>query len=126
MLSSAVASRISQEDLAELWFGFKHQVLEKLQTAFRASGLKQDDIAMRLGKDPATISRCLRGQRDMNLRTMHDLARGMNFRLRIEVEPLDDLVPRNRQRDRTWQVPDDSHNVTSTPATTNDFSLKIR
>jgi transcriptional regulator with XRE-family HTH domain len=103
-MSRTVAGCISKDDLAELWFGFKHQVLDKLQAAFRASKLKQEDIASRLGKDPATVSRCLRGQRDMSLRTMHDLARGMNCRLQIEVTPLDQLIPVNREHGASWQV----------------------
>ena len=104
MLSRTIPGRIPEQDLAELWFGFKQQVLDKLQAAFRASKLKQEDIALRLGKDPATISRCLRGQRDMNLRTMHDLARGMNCRLQIEVTPLDQLSPVNREHGTSWKV----------------------
>jgi transcriptional regulator with XRE-family HTH domain len=91
------ANPIPEDELAELWFGFKHQVLEKLQTMFRVLNLRQDDVARRIGKDPATISRCLRGRRDMDLRTMHDLARGMGCRLRVELDSLDEVTPRNRR-----------------------------
>jgi transcriptional regulator with XRE-family HTH domain len=89
--------RIPDADLAEYWSSFKHQILEKLQTTFRTRGMRQDEIGARIGKDPATISRALRGRRDMNLRTMHDLARGMGCRLHVELEPLDTLRHKNRQ-----------------------------
>jgi transcriptional regulator with XRE-family HTH domain len=111
MASRITLDRIPQEDLAELWFSFKQQLLDKLQSAFRSSKLKQEDVARCLGKDPATISRCLRGQRDMSLRTMHDLARGMNCRLRIEVDQLEDISPANREHGSAWQIPPAPVNV---------------
>jgi len=96
--------RIPDQELAELWFSFKQNALDKLQTAFRRGNLSQEDIAVRLGRDPATISRCLRGRTDMNLRTMHDLARGMGCRLRIELDHLDGILPVNRPHGETWQA----------------------
>lgn len=97
------ATRIPADLLAEFWYGFKHSTLAKLQEAFRHSQLSQDEVAARLGKDPAIISRCLRGRTNMTMRTMHDLARAMNCRLRIELDRLDELTPANRRHDATWQ-----------------------
>jgi hypothetical protein len=90
--------RIPQEELAELWFGFKQQLLGKLQQAYRTGGLRQIDIAARWGRDPATVNRCLRGEQNMTIQTMHDLARSMDYRLRIELERLDHVRPTNRAR----------------------------
>ena len=87
---------IPREVLGEQWFSFRHKVLEGLQSAFRVCGLTKDQIAKRLGKDAATINRCLRGQQNMTLRTMHDLARAMGFRLRVEFDELSALPPSNR------------------------------
>jgi hypothetical protein len=88
---------LSKDSLAEQWFFLLQSVLSALQTAFRASGYTKEAVARRLGKDPAFINRCLRGAQNMTLRTMHELARAMNCRLRIELEPLDQLPLANNQ-----------------------------
>jgi transcriptional regulator with XRE-family HTH domain len=89
---------ISKDLLTLQWYRLLQQVLNKLQLAYRTCGYTQDAIATRIGKDPATVNRCLRGQQaNMTLRTMHDLARGMGFRLRIELDRLDDQPKANRR-----------------------------
>lgn len=97
-MSGRQVALIPADELSERWFSLKQQVLGKLQAAARRSKLTQDDIATRIGKSPAVISRCLRGKENMTLRTMHDIARGMNSRLRIELDDLGQLAPRNRPR----------------------------
>jgi transcriptional regulator with XRE-family HTH domain len=111
-MSDAV-EQIPGDELAELWFGFKQQVLDKLQSAFRRSKMKQEELAARLGLDPATVSRCLRGRRDMGLRTMYELARGMGYRLRIEIDRLDEVQPVNRERGEAWGITKPSAATTS-------------
>ena len=98
---AATATRIPAAELAEHWFSFNHSVLNELQAAFRKLGkaaapVAQKDIAVRLGKDPATISRCLKGQQNMTLRTIHDLARGMGYKLQIRLVPLQQIQPTNQ------------------------------
>lgn len=92
--------RIPETELAEHWYSFLHSVMAKLQTAYRAekvtTGLSQEDIAAKLGKSPASISRWLSGQHNMTMRTMHDLARGMGCRLVLTLEPLRNVRPANR------------------------------
>jgi transcriptional regulator with XRE-family HTH domain len=97
-MSQSTISRIPEDVLAEQWYGLLHRVLGKLQTAFRNTGLTQEAIGRRIGKSPAVISRCLRGKENMTLRTMHEIARGMNCRLRIELDALDEVQPSNRPR----------------------------
>jgi transcriptional regulator with XRE-family HTH domain len=93
-----MAQRIPEDELAEHWFAFKHRLVGQLQSAFRRvsleKGLTQKDIADRLGMDPAFISRCLRGQQDMTVRAMHDLARATGCRLDVTVRPLDVTLQR--------------------------------
>lgn len=89
------SDRIPPEILAEQWFSFTHRLLGGLQAAFRRSGLSQKDIAKRLDKSPAVISRCLSGQQNMTIRTMHDLARAMDHRLEVHLQPLSELRPTN-------------------------------
>ena len=96
-MSDIAVEPLSKVVLAEQWFSLLQGVLSALQSAFRASGYTKEMIAKRVGKDPATINRCLRGRRNMTLRTMHELARAMNCRLRIELDPLDSLTPTNNR-----------------------------
>jgi hypothetical protein len=90
--------RIPEDILAEHWFSLKQRVLDELQGAYRKvkDSVPQKTIAARLGKDPATISRCLRGDQNMTLRTMAALARGMGFRLDVSLTPLASLQTTNR------------------------------
>lgn len=88
---------IPKEVLAEQWYSILQTTLGTLQAAFRKCGLTKEAIAHRIGKDPAVVNRCLRGRQNMTLRTMHELARAMGFRLRIELDRLDDLPIANRR-----------------------------
>jgi transcriptional regulator with XRE-family HTH domain len=97
-MSDTQIALIPTDELSELWFSLKQQVLSKLQAAARRSKLTQEDIAARIRKSPAVISRCLRGKENMTLRTMHEIARGMNCRLRIELDDLNNIPPTNRPR----------------------------
>jgi len=96
-----MSNRIPDDVLAEHWFGFVHELIGRLQNAFRDaranSGLTQKEIGERLGKGPAFISRCLSGQQNMTIRTMHDLARAMGYRLEIGLQPLSSLSRANHQ-----------------------------
>jgi hypothetical protein len=88
---------LSKDTLAEQWFFLLQSVLSALQDAFRASGYTKEAVAKRIGKDPAFISRCFRGAQNMTLRTMHELARALDCRLRITLEPLNQLTPTNNR-----------------------------
>jgi len=91
--------RIPDEILAEQWYGFVHRLIEGMQLAYRNSGepqeLTQKKIAERLGKKPSFVSRCLSGQQNMTIRTIHDLARAMDCRLEVTFRPLKSLRPAN-------------------------------
>jgi hypothetical protein len=90
--------RIPPEVLEEQWYRFVHHLIEGMQTAFRnAQGddINQKKMASRLGKKPSFISRCLSGQINMTIRTIHDLARAMDCRLEVTFKPLKDLRPAN-------------------------------
>jgi transcriptional regulator with XRE-family HTH domain len=98
---------IPEEELGELWFAFNHSILEQLQCRARemgAAGETQKLIAERLGRDPASINRWLRGRSNMTMRTMHDLARAMSCRLKVELQRLDLVKPSNTNAN-PWTVP---------------------
>lgn len=87
--------RIPEDVLNEQWFSLLHSVLGNLQATFRRVGISQEEIGARIGMDPARVSKCLRGQQNMTLKTMHKLARGMDCRLEIALCDLKTLTPSN-------------------------------
>jgi plasmid maintenance system antidote protein VapI len=95
--ASNMEARIPEERLAEQYFAFTHDLMHSLQMAFRQSGLSQKALGERLGKAPETISRCLSGQQNMTIRTMHNLARAMDFRPEINLFDLRALTRTNRR-----------------------------
>jgi len=94
-------ARIPEETLAEQWFGFVHTLLGEMQEMFRrrkkTQNFSQKDLAERLGKKASFISRCLSGQQNMTIRTIHDIARAMECRLEVKFVPLESLAPANNQ-----------------------------
>jgi hypothetical protein len=93
-------SRIPPYVLEEQWYGFVHSLIEKMQIAYRNAQkddpqINQKTIAGRLGKKPSFVSRCLSGQQNMTIRTIHDLARGMECRLNVSFQPLKSLPSSN-------------------------------
>jgi hypothetical protein len=88
MTTIQVVGRIPEEQLLDQWHEFKHEILEKLLDAYKSGDVQEREIAVRLGKGPSFVSRCLTGNQNMTIHTMHDLARAMNLRLRIELDPL--------------------------------------
>ncbi len=92
-------ARIPQQVLEEQWYSLLHKLIEKMQVAYRNAqrdnpSLNQKVIAARLGRKPSFVSRCLSGQQNMTIRTIHDLARGMDCRLEVSFQPLK-LLPRS-------------------------------
>ena len=63
----------------------------------RAEGMKQRDIADAIGRQPATVSRNLRGPRNFTLRTLGEFVEALNGELEIIVRANEDplLVPTN-------------------------------
>jgi transcriptional regulator with XRE-family HTH domain len=94
-------TRIPEATLAEQWFGFVHNLLSEMQEMYRTRkkthNLSQKGLAERLGRKPSFISRCLSGQQNMTIRTMHDIARAMGCRLEVRFVPLESLRPANNQ-----------------------------
>jgi hypothetical protein len=92
-------ARIPPSILEEQWYSLLHKLIEKMQIAYRNAQnddvpLNQKMIAARLGRKPSFVSRCLSGQQNMTIRTIHDLARGMDCRLEVSFQPLK-LLPRS-------------------------------
>ncbi len=95
-----VPQRIPEEQLAEHWYGFMHDLLGGLRRAYAKA--KQDDptltqkvIAARLGRDHGQVSLWLNGRQNMTVRTVNSLARALGHRLNISLEPLSHVTRRN-------------------------------
>ena len=77
----------------------------------KTHSLSQKVLAEKLGKKPSFISRCLSGQQNMTIRTIHDMARAMDCRLEVNFVPLESLRPSNdrpnsddRQKDEIKEI----------------------
>lgn len=119
---AAAVRQIPKAELRELWHSFRHQTLGELQAAYRTCGVTQEEIGIRIDKDPATVSKCLRGQRNMTMETMFLLARGMDCRLRVVLEKLGSLTPVNRQHGHTWSC--DGLHRPVTPTSPNKYEVQ--
>jgi transcriptional regulator with XRE-family HTH domain len=67
------------------------QIHRKLN-ALKASGFTQAKLAARLGMEQSQLSRLLRGETDIRLETLSDLARGLGCRVRPVLDPLEDAL----------------------------------
>jgi predicted XRE-type DNA-binding protein len=95
MTNHVTIQALPEAELAERWYSFKQGLLGQIQSVVRRQKLSQDYIAARLGVDPAYVSRLIRGRQNMTIRTMHNLARAMNCRVRMILEPIDAIPPSN-------------------------------
>jgi transcriptional regulator with XRE-family HTH domain len=102
--------RIPEDMLAETWYAFMHDLLREVQDAYRRSKMTQDDIAARIGRDPAFISRCLHGKQNMTVRTMNNIARAMDCRLNVSLDDLQTLTHSNAvPANKKWQMHESGH-----------------
>ncbi|MCG6121305.1 MAG: helix-turn-helix transcriptional regulator [Microvirga sp.] len=78
---------------------FIHRVQKELQNAFVDSGLKQQEIAERLGVNRSVVNKRLQGEANLTLRTIADLAWAMDAEIdftlksRRGVEELNNQAP---------------------------------
>ena len=81
---------IRDEVLAGHWYSFMHLLLGKVQAAFRNSGMTEAEIAKRIGRDRAFVSRCLKGEQNVTVRTLNNIVRAMGHRLDVTVHTFDE------------------------------------
>jgi transcriptional regulator with XRE-family HTH domain len=83
--------KIPEEELmayrAELRGDLFRQIHRKLRE-MKAKGFTQYRMAVRLGIEPSQLSRVLRGDTDIRLETLSDLARALGCRVRSTLAPL--------------------------------------
>ena len=87
----APVGRIPERELAayraevkgEIFRDIRHVLHEKKQ-----AGFTQKQLAQRLGIDEGLLSRRLKGENDLQLETLADLARGLDCKLEVQVVSL--------------------------------------
>jgi hypothetical protein len=90
---------IPDNDLREDYYDNLHTAYRNMRSAFgsrSASGVTQDDIAVKLGVDKSLISRRLNGEENLTLRTLSYMATAMECRLVIIFQPFES-IPRSNQ-----------------------------
>jgi len=78
---------------AELRTSIFRQIHARL-AELREAGFTQDEMAATIGMQPSQLSRLLKGESDLQLETLSDLARGLGCRIVASVVP---LRPRPRE-----------------------------
>jgi transcriptional regulator with XRE-family HTH domain len=62
--------------------------IRELLNLLRESGFTQKNLADKIGIDPGQLSRQLKGDFDLRLETLSDLARGLDCRLDVKLSPI--------------------------------------
>ncbi|MBY2993800.1 helix-turn-helix transcriptional regulator [Rhizobium leguminosarum] len=74
---------------------FVRRVQKELQTALSRSGLRQQQVAERLGVDRSIINRRLSGHANLTLRSIADLAWAMDHHVEFSLKPKTVVVTAN-------------------------------
>ena len=82
---------ISERELLEYQADVKGSIFRQIRQmlAFlREAGFSQKDLAIKIGMNEGQLSRRLRGDYDLRLETLSDLARGLDCRIEVNLEPI--------------------------------------
>jgi transcriptional regulator with XRE-family HTH domain len=89
-VSNAVTP-ISKRELLAYQANVKGAIFRQIREAFsrlKQSGFTQKDLAAKIGMDEGQLSRRLRGDYDLRLETLSDLARGLDCRIDVKLAPI--------------------------------------
>src|SRR5258706_10783210 len=84
-------TRIPEHELLVFQEALKEDIFHQIRRLFNVLGITQKELAERLGIDEGALSRRLRGDHDMRIDTLSDLARGLGCRIRALLQPLAEL-----------------------------------
>jgi transcriptional regulator with XRE-family HTH domain len=101
---SSSTQRLSDDTLLENWYFFFHQTFARLKVKFLEREISQDELATRLGKNKAFISRCLRGRNNVTLKTMFYIASALGYRMEINFVDLKTVSLVNKKYEQSWKV----------------------
>jgi transcriptional regulator with XRE-family HTH domain len=83
--------RISKRELLEYQADVKSSIFRQIRERFallKKKGFTQKDLALKIGMNEGQLSRRLRGDYDLRLETLSDLARGLDCRIDVRLAPL--------------------------------------
>lgn len=80
---------------SEVKFEILRQIRLRVEDLTKSGGFDQVILAKRLGVNKSIVSRRLRGENDMGIETLSDLARGLDCRIDVKITPLDNIVTRS-------------------------------
>jgi transcriptional regulator with XRE-family HTH domain len=95
----------------------KGLIFRQIRQAFiraKESGFTQKEYAARIDMDEGQLSRRLRGDFDLKLETLSDLARGLEYRIDVKLTPLADVPA--LQRVDPIMIDKSSQKITSEPS----------
>jgi len=86
---------ISQRELLAYRADVKGSIFRQIRERFarlKESGFTQKNLGTRIAMDEGQLSRRLRGDYDLQLETLSDLARGLECRIDVKLTPLTEVV----------------------------------
>jgi transcriptional regulator with XRE-family HTH domain len=93
---SDVVVPIPKRELLAYRADFKGSIFRQIREMFarlKETGFTQKELAEKIDMDKGHLSRRLRGDYDLQLETLSDLARGLNCRIDVRLTPLSDVLP---------------------------------
>jgi transcriptional regulator with XRE-family HTH domain len=94
MLTEISTDPISKRELLAYQGDLKGSIFRQIRQTFhrmKQHGVTQKALARRIGMDEGQLSRRLRGDYDLRLETLSDLARGLECRIDVKLTPLVDV-----------------------------------
>jgi transcriptional regulator with XRE-family HTH domain len=92
---SDTANQISERELLDYQAYLKMEIFRQIRQRFaqlKKQGFTQKDLALKIGMDEGQLSRRLRGEFDLRLETLSDLARGLECRIDVKVTPISEVA----------------------------------
>lgn len=97
---SVPTAAISKRELLAYQADVKGAIFRQIRQMFsrlKGGGFTQKEFAARIGMDEGQLSRRLRGDYDLKLETLSDLARGLECRIDVKLTPLVEAVVAKRE-----------------------------
>jgi transcriptional regulator with XRE-family HTH domain len=110
---SAAAKPISKRELLAYQADIKGSIFRQIREMLarrKDQGFTQKELATKIGMDAGQLSRRLRGDYDLKLETLSDLARGLDCRIDVKLTPINQMVnPSDKNLLRAMEeAPDDN------------------
>jgi transcriptional regulator with XRE-family HTH domain len=100
-MSAVSVKPISKRELLAYQADVKGSIFRQIRevlTRFKERGFTQKELADKIGMDPGQLSRRLRGDYDLQLETLSDLARGLDCRIDVKLTSINQVLNANDVR----------------------------